>query len=187
MTGESRTVAKHLYKAASLVSVRQMLQRADLEQRFLSELSELEEAEYRRLTATDWVHVALADRVYAAAAPLLFPAQREPVRLLGRELARDHLRGIYRFVIRFVTVPFVVAQTGRLWRMYNSEGALSMQEVGDRKLSAVLTGYPEYPSAVRQSLAGYIVGAIELTGAKDVRVTVDDQDPKAYCFTATWR
>lgn len=175
------------YKGASLVSLRQMLQLAHLEERFLEALDAADRDDYRRVTATDWVPVALAGRLYAAAAPLLYPGQIGPVRLLGRDLARDHLRGIYRFVLRLVTVQFVLDQTGRLWRMYNGRGELLVERVHERTVRMVLVGYPDYPPVVRESLIGYIVGAIELTGAREVRVVTDDADPTRVIFTASWR
>lgn len=175
------------YKGASLVSLRQMLQIALVEERFLEALDDADRDHYRRVTATDWVPVGLAARLYAAAAPLLYPGQVHPVRLLGRALARDHLRGIYRFVLRLVTVQFVLDQTGRLWRMYNGRGELLVERVHERTVRMALVDYPDYPVAVRESLVGYISGAIELTGAHEVRVVTDDADPMKVTFTASWR
>jgi hypothetical protein len=181
------TVTPGLYKGASLVSLRQMLQLAAAEEPFLAALAPADRDHYRRLTATEWVPVELAGRLYAGAAPLLYPGQLGPVRLLGRDLARDHLRGIYRFVLRLMTVQFVADQTGRLWRMYNSRGSLVIERVAGDSLRMVLIDYPDYPAVVRESLAGYIAGTIELTGAVQVRVAIQEDDPTRYAFVTTWR
>lgn len=175
------------YKGASLVSLRQMLQLAHLEERFLEALGAADRDAYQRVTATDWVPVALAGRLYAVAGPLIYPGQPNPVRLLGRDLARDHLRGIYRFVLRLVTVQFVVDQAGRLWSMYNGRGSLLVERVHERTVRMVLVDYPDYPLEVRESLVGYVAGTIELTGARGVRVVTDDADPTRVTFTASWR
>jgi hypothetical protein len=180
-------MAGSLYKGASLVSLRQMLQGASVEERFLEALGPTDRESYQRLTATDWVPVAFAGRLYATAAPLLYPGQVAPVRLLGRDLARDHLRGIYRTMLRLATVQFVADQTGRLWSVYNGRGTVVVDRVREHTLRMVLHDYPDYPVVVRESLVGYILGAMELTGARDVRVIVDDAEPTRVVFTATWR
>jgi hypothetical protein len=174
------------YKAASLVTVRQWLRDRGLDERFRASLEPAVVERYDRLLATEWVEVSIADAIYAAAAPLLHPDEPLAVRRLGRELAHDHLRGIYRFLFRFMTVEFAVQQTARLWRMYNDTGTLSVVESRPQSLRAVLTGYPGYPAAVRESLAGYLVGGIELTGAKGVRVSVTETGTDA-TFHVTWR
>ncbi len=180
-------LAEPRYKAASLVTVRQWLQARGLEDEFVAALSPEAVEPYRRLAASDWIPVGLADQLYAAAAPLLHPRAAYPARLLGTDLAHDHLRGIYRFALRVMTVQFAMDQTGRLWRVYNDTGALEMSRVGPRSSRAVLTGYPGYPPTVRETLAGYIVGTIEVAGALDVRVSVVEGAGGQFAFLATWR
>lgn len=182
-----RCLPEPRYKAASLVTIRRWLQGQGLEEEFVGALTPEAADQYRRLVASEWIPVHLADQLYAAAAALLHPRTAYPARLLGADLARDHLRGIYRFALRVVSVQFVMAQTGRLWSMYNDTGALEISRSGPRSCRALLTGYPGYPPAVREALAGYIVGAIELTGAVDARVSVVEGVGGQFAFLATWR
>lgn len=174
------------YKAASLVTVRQWLRERGLEEAFLASLPPDSVEPYRKLAASDWIPVSLAERVYASAAPLLHPKAAFPARLLGADLARDHLRGIYRFALRVMTVQFAMEQTARLWRMYNDTGSLSIVSSGPRSSRGLLTGYPGYPPSVRDTLAGYIGGTIEVTGANQVHVSVEVQGDEV-AFLVTWR
>ncbi len=176
-----------MYKGASLVVVRQSLRTTGREAQLLEAFTEDERDRYARTVATDWVPIAFAERVYAVAAPLLYPEAPLPVRALGREIARKHLNGIYKFALRFATVPFVVEQTARLWSMYNSAGRLTVVRTERQLLDFVLVEYPTYPAVVRESLAGYIVGTVELTGANNVHLQHDDADPNRWLFRVTWR
>ncbi len=175
------------YKAASLVTVRQWLQAKGLEDAFVERLAPEHVEAYRRLVASEWIPIGLADHLYSVAAPLLHPHVAHPGRVLGAELARDHLGGIYRFALRVVTVQFAMAQTARLWRMYNDTGVLEISRSGPRSSRALLTDYPGYPPAVRETVAGYIGGTLELTGAEGVRVSVVDSPKGEVAFVATWR
>jgi hypothetical protein len=141
---------------------------------------------FQRVLATDWVPVEDVSTVYALAAPLLHPGRAGAVRALGRDLARTHLTGIYRVLTRLASVDMVLGQSTRLWSTYNAKGTLRV--VASRRGIArlLLEGYPEYPSVVRESLCGYIVGAVELTGATEVRV-VQTESPDGWLFEVAWR
>jgi len=181
-------VGPPLYKAAAVVSVRQQIRERDLASALYLRLSPAERAVFDDVTATEWMSVADAERIYVAAAPLLHAGRTQQVRLVGRDIARAHLNGLYRCILRAMTVPLLLEQTARLWGTYNRKGKLAAA-VSDvpRCAQVTLEGYPDYPAALRDVLAGYILGSIELTGARDGRVVHDDMDPARWRYTVTWR
>lgn len=175
------------YKGASVVSLRQALRARGLERSIADGLEAPVREHFERALATDWMAVDEVATIYAAAAPALHPDRALPVRALGRDLARTHLTGIYRVLLRLATAEMIVGQTARLWSTYNGKGQLRVVRSGPGAARLVLEDYPEYPAVVRESLCGYIVGAVELTGASNVRVVSEAGAGGAWTFDVTWR
>lgn len=175
------------YKGASVVSLRQALRARGLERAVADGLEPTVREHFEGALATDWMPVDEVATIYAIAAPLLHPDRALPVRALGRDLARTHLTGIYRVLLRLATAEMIVGQTARLWSTYNGKGALRVLSNKHGATRLVLEDYPEYPPVVRESLCGYIVGAVELTGAADVRVVAEEGPEGAWFFDVSWR
>ncbi len=142
---------------------------------------------FERVVATDWIPVGDVAAIYSVAARLLHPGRARPVHALGRDLARMHLTGIYRVILRLVTAETLLGQSGRLWSTYNAKGRLVVVDASERAMDLVLLDYPDYPAVVRESLSGYIAGAAELTGATDVRVVHGESDPARWTYDVRWR
>ncbi len=170
-----------------MVSLRQALRNRGLEHTFAEQLEPGLRERFEAALATDWMPVNEVATLYATAAPLLHPERALPLRALGRELARTHLTGIYRVLMRLATVEMIVAQTARLWSTYNGKGTLRAVAAKGSAVRLTLSDYPEYPAAVRESLCGYIAGAVELTGATEVRVVQEGAPDGTWLFDVTWR
>jgi uncharacterized protein (TIGR02265 family) len=176
------------YKGVGVVWVRQQLRRASPEVQLavVDALTDAERRTYQECTAGEWVPIELMNRLSSAAAPRLFPGDPDPLRRLGRELARDNLGGVYSFLVRLLTVPFLVEQTTRLWRTYHQAGDALSHQYGPREVELVVTGYPELPERFRHQTAGFVEEAVRMTGAHDVRVEKSDADPARWTWQITW-
>tara|TARA_B100001750_G_scaffold230332_1_gene226672 strand:- start:5369 stop:5842 length:474 start_codon:yes stop_codon:yes gene_type:complete len=141
---------------------------------------------FRRVTATEWMPVDQAARIYATAVPIAFPGEPRPLREFGREGARHNLKGVYRFLVRLISVPSLIERTAKIWERYHDTGHARTERLSDRSVRIVVEGHPTLPAALRAAIAGWTAGAVELTGAQNVRVT-EGGDPTAWVWTITWR
>ena len=109
------------------------------------------------------------------------------VRRFGEINAEHDLKGVYKLFLRVSSVPFVIKQTARMWNTYHDTGeAFVLKGENAKEASLVIKNYPDLPKPIRESSAGYIVGALRLTGAKNVQVVHDESDPMAWTWTARW-
>lgn len=178
------------YKGTGAVFVRSLLRSrgSEIETRLLRKLSPDDAERYLRTLAFDWIPIASITRIFEAAAPLAFPGNADAMRLLGREMARDHLRGIYRFLLRVTTVAFVMTQTARLWSTYHRKGAAYLAGSPDQKMvTLIVTDYPELPERFRECLCGYIVGTLETVGVKEIRVYKLGDTSSQWAWRISWK
>lgn len=177
------------YKGMALVVTRQWIRAAgsDIEKRVLEALTPEERTTYDSLVATAWVPVEVATALYVAAAPLLYPKDPRPLRQIGRDLARQNLSGVFRFVVRVISVQMLVEKTASLWRSFHDQGTATAVREADRTLRFEVTGYPDLPERMRETIVGWLGQAVELTGAQNVRVVKIDDDPQRWTWTVTWR
>ena len=174
------------YKAVPLVLLRSRVRDAGVEPRVRDALSDDDRAVYDRFVATDWVDQAFADRLYGVATPLVYGSGPMALRRFGQEAARADLRGVYRVVVRFMTVPALLERAATLWSKYHDRGIARAERQGGNAARLVVEGYPELGENVRESAAGWLAGAFELTGASNVRV-VHEGDGARWIWAATWR
>ena len=175
------------YKGVGVVFIRRLLRAAggDVEKRALSSLSERDCRAYEACTATAWVPIALVTHLAVAAAPLLFPRERDPLDHLGRALAVDNMSGIYAFVVRVMTVEFIARQSARLWRVYHDDGEALAVRVGPRELRYDIRGYNDMPADFRRYLRGFVAQLVEMTGAVGVQASLEERADD-WGYRITW-
>ncbi len=178
-----------LYKAMPLVLVRRWVRaKGDAVERALIDgLNEAEQQTYASLVATAWVPVEFATKVYVLAAPVLYPEDPRPLRQLGRDLAKDNFKGVFRFVLRVVSVETLMEKTSTLWRSFHDQGQATLRREGEHLVRFELRDYPGLPEPMRESIAGWLTQAVELTGAKDVRVNRAGSDGDVWAWMIHWR
>lgn len=174
------------YKAVPLVLLRNRVREAGVEAALLSTLSEGDRAVYERFVATDWVDEAFANRLYGDATPLVYGGGRMALRRFGQEAARADLGGVYRVVVRFMTVPALADRAATLWSKYHDCGTARADRAGERAMRFVVEEHPGLGENTRETLAGWLAGAVELTGASNVRVT-HEGDADRWTWSVTWR
>lgn len=178
-------------KAAGLIIVRKLFAEAGpkAERRFLDSLESTDMAYYRLAVATQWIPVELAARVYRRAAEQLSPGDPAAgLQRIGRRMAEDNLRGVYRVVVKFLTVPYVVGRAGVLWRTYHNRGrARAEQRPQERTVDFFVEEYPDLPEPIRELLIGYLAALAAMTSAGQPRVTRLDDDPGCWRWTIRWQ
>ena len=121
--------------------------------------------------------VGLADQLYAAAAPLLHPRAAYPARLLGTDLAHDHLRGIYRFALRVMTAegPSVFALLGGVaFDMTPAFGTASAWLNSDDPVAAIRTRGVPATLDLAADYADKAKAALSVFPANDWREALED-------------
>jgi hypothetical protein len=177
------------FKGVGVVFVRQRVRAAgpDAWAHVLKGLDETSRRQFEFCAATEWVPIELVTLASVVAAPILYPADHDPLQRLGRENARCDLGGVYAFVVRVMTVPFLIQQTARIWRTYHQAGDAISVPVEERHTELAVTGYPALPERFRHQMCGWLATAIEMTGAKEVTVAKSDVDPSRWTWSIRWR
>ncbi|MDI6739687.1 MAG: hypothetical protein QME74_04920 [Candidatus Edwardsbacteria bacterium] len=159
----------------------------DADQAMARALSPEDYRAYRTAMPISWVPEESATRIFKAAGDILFADAPSPLDEVGRGMAKSNMTGIYSMLLKLTTIPFIMSQASRLWRTYHDSGDASVSgEKGANRAVLVVSGFPELPADMRQVLRGYVMGLGELTGAKNVKVALDESDPNAWKWVSTW-
>jgi hypothetical protein len=173
-------------KGTEVASVRSLLRPAGKEEALVARLSPAEVELYRETLAVAWVPVDFVARLFELAAAELYVGEGRPLRQLGRAIAKDNLTGIYRVMLRIVSVPFAIQRAASLWYTYNDTGEVRTERLGDR-LQMTVSGYPEFPEAALEECAGYTEGLMLMCGARHIEVKTSRPKVDAFVFDCAWR
>jgi len=175
------------YKGAPVVALRRWVRAAPgVEERLIATLTPEQRKSWEALTASTWLPVEFVTHLYATAAPLLYPAEAQPVRRLGRELARDTFGGWLSFVIRVFSAESLVEKTAQVWGRFHDAGKATGTRTGERRMLLTVEEYPDLPERMRESISGYLAQAIEMTGAAGVTVVPRADGPR-WLWEIQWR
>lgn len=177
------------YKSAGLGILKKLFatQSPEVREAFAAALTPEERQLTEAVIATQWVPIALAAGVFEKAAARLFPGDARGVEEIGRLMARDQLSGIYRPVLRVLSVGFAIQQTAKLWRSYFDDGeASARQEAGSTRGTIAAEKCPDMPEANRRIITGYVQGLLELCGAREIQVTHDGSRSERWVWNVTW-
>jgi hypothetical protein len=159
----------------------------EAEASLLVQLTAEEQKQYQQVVATDWIPIEFITRLFEAAAPVVYPGKQQGLRLIGRDLAIDNLRGVYRYVARILTVPFLLEQGATFWRTYHRHGTGHVERLEPKHVQFVVEGYPRLPERFRECMCGWIIGAVEVCGGKSAIVKQEGDDPEAWRWDVRWR
>ncbi len=174
-------------KGTNVVSVRRLLQGAAAEEPVLAQLRPEELELYRETLAVGWVSDTFIARLFAVAAPALYPREPKPIRQLGRTIAQDNLTGIYRVMLRVVSIPFAIERAGSRWRTYNDTGEATITRFGDENRALMtISGYELFPEECLEETAGYIEGVALLCGAKVADARPSRPTADSFAFEVFW-
>jgi len=180
-------------KAIVIVRLRQQVfpsQAKDVEAKYLEALAPDERAFYQSALPSTRIPLAQAMVMICKAAEILYPGRGDAaLRELGRMQAHADMTGLYKVLMRVVTVAYAVKQAAALWRQYHDQGEARVEQdpAVPGAAAFVVTGYPEAPRSFTFYNAGYIAGVLELTGATNVDVSVNFDNPQAWRTEVRWR
>ncbi|MEW6516701.1 MAG: hypothetical protein AB1439_07360 [candidate division FCPU426 bacterium] len=177
-------------KAAGLINTRNLLRAkgAGVEQAMLAQLTPQEVRIYQDALPVTQLPIELLSKVAVLSAPLLFPGQGrlEALLSLGRVSALSDLKGIYKILLRFTTPEFAMKQAARLWTTLHTQGEARCFSDGEKRIVFEVMGYPDLPEPMRQVLGGYILGMAELTGIRNARIALQEENPRVWRWVVTW-
>ena len=172
------------YKGVGIVFARAQVRAAGREDALLELLSADTRTTFLQATAGGWYPIEQATEIFTKASPLLFPGAANPLREFGRALAQDNLGGVYRHIVRLVSVPFLIKQTMVFWRLYHNAGRATCSSEA-RSALVELYDYADCPERFRECLCGWIAGAVEVCGGTNARVLKEEGYP--FVWRVTWR
>jgi hypothetical protein len=177
-----------LCSAAGLYFIKKRVRAAGVvaEQALLKLLTPEERDCYYKALPVVWIPIEIAAAVYPKAAEVLLPGDRSGVWKLGRDQAHADLSGIFRALLVVTTVPFALRQASRFWSSYYKDGRAGVENADTDSVDFYVADYPDLPSKINDVISGYIAGVMERTGARDINVLVDEQDPNKRRWSVTW-
>lgn len=176
-------------KASDVVTVRGMAveKGAETVQRITAALEPEVARLFQQTSATVWIPFAAEGAILQAAAGVFYPQDPRQLETLGREVARRDFTGIYKVFLSMATVAFIVKRAGLIFRTFYDGGDIRIENLASGRGSFVIVDLPDLTAVQRRYIGGFLTGLLELTQAKDVRVTRDEQDPRAWRWHLTWR
>ncbi len=177
-----------LTKGSDVLALRRLIdqQGPAREAAFLASLGASVAELYAHVIATSWSPAVLQSALYEEAALFLYPGDADGLHRLGRQLAQASYSRIYRAFLLFPTVEFVVSRAARMWRAYYDEGEAEVQRLGPRHLRFRLRHFPEFPRPLQIFLVSHMEVLLELTGARDVRVSEEGLQAGVWSWSLEW-
>lgn len=175
-------------KGTDVVTLRKLLAAHGdhLEDRFVERLSPRLAALYRSTLRVSWLAAEDLSALYETVVPLMYPNTPEGYANLGRALAKESFSGVYRFLLRLQTVPFVIKQAAAIWRTYHDTGEASVELLEKNHGYFVVRDNADLPLPLRQVITGHLMHVLELTGARNLQATLDGSNSAEWRWHLTW-
>ena len=108
-------------------------------------------------------------------------------RIAVRAAHDDFANGVYRVLLRVVTYDALWDATQRLWLRYNSRGDILFFERERGRARGRVRDVDGYTLAMWIGVCGRLHGLLELCGAHDVWVRVEEHDTRSCTLLASWK
>ncbi len=179
----------HKVKASDLVSLRKSLADGDPEvlERIRARMPADLLAVLDAATASTWLPDRQICAIYESFCRVLYPGALSPFVQLGRRMALASYRGVYRVFLAIPSTSFVMGKAASVWSSYHSTGSASMEEVQDRSAVLVVRGADPICREMIDVITGHVHALAELTGAKDLLVASNVDDPAALRWSIRWK
>ena len=89
---------------------------------------------------------------------------------MGRFAAGWHLNSFHKLFLRFTNPHWLVDKGGDLWRHYHDSGRWTMEPKEPGRIRAHRHDFAVVDAGFCMNLQGWLTGAVELTGARDIKV-----------------
>jgi hypothetical protein len=157
-----------------------------LEQKFLIRLPDKLALQYRGTLPSNWINVETSALIYHVAAPILFPNDPYPIRKLGQAIAKKVYSGVYKLFVRIPSRAFIVKRAAQIWTTHFDTGKGTMLDIKSNSMDFVISDFPEMPVELRELSCGHLAILLNYTGAKNIQVDLNEEDPNAWLFKLTW-
>jgi hypothetical protein len=125
-----------------------------------------------RIVSGGWYLLDWYKAMHSAAREVLHAGPSLP-RKIGRESTRRDLTGIYRIFLQMVSPQLMVSLSSRIFGLYYSEGSMRVAEKRDGYARVDLVDCLGFDENIWQDVLGASELALELAGAKNVRMRID--------------
>lgn len=128
-----------------------------------------EELMERAILPISWVEYAAVIDLLNAADVVLGSGDRQLLRELSARNQRENLHGVYRAMLRLLSIPFLIEQGSRLWRKYHACGSMRVQRLsgnGSQAVRVLLVDYPSIPEGHEAEIEGAFQSLVTMAGAK---------------------
>lgn len=173
-------------KASDIFTLKKKIREQGVEQNLLSRLTPEAAKIYLNSAANSWVPIAGEAEILNAAASLLYPREASPLRHLGHEIARINFSGIYKVFLLVATVPFLIKRVPQIWGTLFDQGEAKVENLAGNSGTLVVRGMSELQAAQREYISGFIIGLLELAGARQVQVAKIESNPQAWAWKIKW-
>ena len=95
-------------------------------------------------------------------------------RLMGNEMTKRDLNGVYRAVIRVASPAMVIAASARIFSRYLRPGRMSIIEEGEGFARVLFENCHDFDENMWNDVFGGCEAALELTRSKVIRVRVEE-------------
>ncbi len=91
---------------------------------------------------------------------------------LGRFSAEHSLKGIYKIFVKFGSPDFIVSRAPGILPTFYSDSAMDVVDREDKKVTIRFTKFEGSHTLVEHRIRGWMEKALEISGAKNVSVTI---------------
>jgi len=95
-------------------------------------------------------------------------------RLMGNEMTKRDLNGVYRAVIRIASPAMVISASARIFSRYLRPGRMSVIEQGEGFARVLFENCYDFDENMWNDVLGGCEAALELTGSKVVRIRLEE-------------
>lgn len=142
----------------------------------------------RRLTSSTWVEFALQVRLLRAIDRVFGSGDLTTLFHVGHYMGQRDIPRVFRPLLRLGNPGWILEVSTRMWRYYHSQGYWETERT-PVTVMATLHDHPECDEAFCRTFAGWVVGAIEISGASDVmfdHVVCAARGAQHCVFTGRW-
>jgi len=175
-------------KGTDIVLLRKLNKEKDdqLEQTLFAKLSEQARDVYLHAMPISWTPIDIQAQIYEAVAEVMYPGDKNRIFKLHLDLAKRTYTGLYKVFLAIPSVQFVIKRAASIWRTYYNAGETSVENISDKALDFIVTGFPELPFAMRESTNAHIVYLAQATGKKGVAIKRDDSNREKWVWHVSW-
>ncbi|MBN2484507.1 MAG: DUF2378 family protein [Bacteroidales bacterium] len=91
---------------------------------------------------------------------------------MGRFSADEALSGIYRIYVKFGSPRHIIDRAGRVMAAYFSNAEIKVTSEMKNQLAMQILRFDEPDEAIEYNIAGWIEGALEISGCKNTQVNI---------------